>query len=272
VGKPEPSGDHPWTRRIPKHPKRTNSPEYVRSRKKMNELARTIDGFFYGDEPYEDHHGGGLWLKDGDGWFIVRNLAGMEWSSQFCADPAKVDLLRKNAKRLYDRFPDAVDELEIRELLDTPIKTSEDVARWTDSICNASMPLDEEDHRGTLPGIAGIHHYPGPVAEIQFFKYKDFELWVENKETEEVLAVAPVGTRDSGEGSVRLLFAAPVIKPIPPPALDAEDEGVGPRGVDALRPQGFEDIEIEIDDEGGIDDVIIPASSPIAQAAFRNQR
>jgi Family of unknown function (DUF6424) len=32
--------------------------------------------------PYENHHGGGLWLKDAQGWFLVRNLVGLEWSSQ----------------------------------------------------------------------------------------------------------------------------------------------------------------------------------------------
>src|SRR5712692_9397866 len=48
----------------------------------------------------------GLWLKDAAGWFLVRNLCGIEWSAQFCADPAKVDQLRQAAKRLYARFPE----------------------------------------------------------------------------------------------------------------------------------------------------------------------
>ena len=44
---------------------------------------------------------------------MVRNLAGIEWSAQFCADPAKVDLLRQNAKRLYDLLaPDTKQELD----------------------------------------------------------------------------------------------------------------------------------------------------------------
>ncbi len=59
----------------------------------------------------QDHHGGGLWLKDDQGWFLVKNTAGIEWSAQFCADPTKVDQLRLNARRLYSAFPDAVTQL-----------------------------------------------------------------------------------------------------------------------------------------------------------------
>ena len=76
---------------------------------------------FYGTASVQDHHGGGLWLKDADGWFMVRNLAGMEWSSQFCADPAKVDVLRRNAQRVYSGFPGVAEELGIASLLATPI-------------------------------------------------------------------------------------------------------------------------------------------------------
>ena len=135
------SEDHPWTRLIPDHPKRTDTPEYLDSKSKMNAMVRTIPGFFYdspdtedteGRKHYEDHHGGGLWLKDEDGWFIVRNLAGMEWSAQFCADPGKVDQLRQTAKRVYARFPEAAQELGIQPLLDKEIKTADDVAAWTD--------------------------------------------------------------------------------------------------------------------------------------------
>jgi hypothetical protein len=81
--------DFPWTRRIPDHPPRRNSPAYLASRKLLNKLARSITGLFYGAAPYEDHHGGGLWLKDADGWFIVRNIAGVEWSAQFAPTPPR---------------------------------------------------------------------------------------------------------------------------------------------------------------------------------------
>ena len=196
--------DEPWTRRIPDHPPRTDSPEYQDSRDRMNQMAEAIDPFFYGAPSYEDHHGGGLWLKDDDGWFLVRNVAGIEWSAQFCADPAKVDRLRLNARRLYAGFPDAVEALGIRELLDTPIVDADGVARWTDSICNASVPLPEGAHRGYLPEAGGIHHYPTPVAEIAFFKYDDFDLWVTDAAGNQV-AVAPVAPRGSGDWRVQVL-------------------------------------------------------------------
>ncbi|MDX6287930.1 MAG: hypothetical protein QOG53_3415 [Frankiales bacterium] len=206
---------NPWTIWVDDHADRSDSPEYVKSRKVMNELARTVAEFYYGAAPYEDHHGGGLWLKDGDGWFILRNVVGMEWSSQFCADPAKVDKLRLNARRVYAAFPDAVQELGIRKLLDTPITTAEDVARWTDSICNASLPLPKGLHVGVLakPGkgkagevvAGGFHHYPAPIVDQQLFKYDDFQLWVTDED--QPIAVVPVGERGSGDGRTAVIYA-----------------------------------------------------------------
>jgi hypothetical protein len=200
--------DHPWTIRIPDHPRRTDSREYIDSRKATNVRAKAQPDWFYGDQPYEDHHGGGLWLKDGDGWFVVRNLAGIEWSAQFCADPAKVDALRVNAKRLYDRFPEAVEALSIGPLLNTPITDAAGVANWTDSICNASLALPREFHTGVLPTAGGIHHYPAPIAEIALFKYDDFDLWQIDANGKAV-AVVPVAERGSGNGTTALAFAEP---------------------------------------------------------------
>ena len=200
--------DHPWTIDIPDHPQRKDSAEYVASRTLMNEIAKSVSDFYYGAQPYQDHHGGGLWLKDNDGWFLVRNVAGMEWSAQFCADPKRVDQLRLNARRLYAAFPDAVKVLGIRELLDTPITDAAGVARWTDSICNASVPLPPALHTGVLPQGGGVHHYPAPITEIALFKYADFQLWVTDAQDQPV-AVAPVSSRGSGDGRVRVLYATP---------------------------------------------------------------
>jgi hypothetical protein len=55
---------HRWSVNVPDHPQRADSPEYTAAKNKMNEIAAR--------------------------------------SAQFCADQAKVDLLRQNAKRLYD--------------------------------------------------------------------------------------------------------------------------------------------------------------------------
>jgi hypothetical protein len=172
----------------------------------MNRIAREAGAFYYGPPAWQDHHGGGLWLKDGQGWFLVKNLAGIEWSSQFCADPAKVDLLRQNAKRIYAAFPDAVDELGIRDLLDTPVTGAAGVARWTDSICNASVPLTPDLHTGVLPKAGGVHHYPTPITDIQTFKRDDFNLWVTDSDGHQV-AVAPVAPYGSGDMRVMVLYA-----------------------------------------------------------------
>jgi hypothetical protein len=75
---------HPWKVNIPDHPLRAESPEYVAARKQMIEIAAQAPGLIYGEAPYQDHHGSALWLKDAQGWFLVRNLAGIEWSAQFC--------------------------------------------------------------------------------------------------------------------------------------------------------------------------------------------
>lgn len=204
--------DDPWTEEIPAHPKRTDSPEYVKSRARMNEIAREAfhspDGLLFGAPPWQDHHGASLWLKDADGWFLVRGLAGVEWSGQFCCEPSRVDLLRRNAQRLYAGFPGAAEELGIRDLLDTPITDAEGVARWTDSICNAGVPLSPELHTGTLPKYAGLHFYPEPVAILAAVKRDDFNLWVTDSEGAPA-AVAPVAPRGSGRGEVTVLYAHP---------------------------------------------------------------
>jgi hypothetical protein len=143
---------HPWRIDIPDHPGREDSPEYRASRTRMNAMAAESSGLIYGSGPYQDHHGGSLWLKDASGWFMVRNLAGIEWSAQFCADPAKVDLLRQNARRLYALVaPEIAQELDPGGLLDTPITDADGVARWTDSIFNAGVPLRPGFHTGVLP-------------------------------------------------------------------------------------------------------------------------
>ena len=178
---PEPDPDHTetethtWSVNIPDHPTRQDSPEYVAARKKMNDLASQASGLIYGPGPFDDHHGSALWLQDSQGWFMVRNLAGIEWSAQFCADPGKVDLLRQNAKRLYDLIAPAVkQQLDPNGLLDTPITDAAGVATWTDSIFNAGLPLQASFHVGVLAAANGQAQSPaatdlaqGPSATSQ---------------------------------------------------------------------------------------------------------
>jgi hypothetical protein len=227
--------DHPWTIQIPDHPQRTDSPTYVVSRKLMNAICSAAEGvmgsFFFGStRPFQDHHGGGLWVKDDQGWFLLKNLAGMEWSQQFCADPAKVDYLRQIAQRVYAAFPQSLPAMKallasdaahypIDDILSKPIETQDDVSRWVDSIFNASVPLYAARHTGVLqpdgqaggsaPQIeGGVHHYPTPITDIQLFKHDDFQLWVADSQGE-VAAVTPAGARGSGDARVNVAYATP---------------------------------------------------------------
>src|SRR5260370_19904847 len=141
------SEDHKWNINGTDHPTRADAPEYVAARKQMNAIAAGTTGLIYGSPPFQDHHGGALWLQDGQGWFLVRNLCGIEWSAQFCADPVKVDLLRQNAKRLYDLLrPEIKQHLDPNGLLDTPIQDAAAVPTWTHSICNPGAPRQPSLH------------------------------------------------------------------------------------------------------------------------------
>jgi hypothetical protein len=221
--------DQPWTVNIPNHPPRADSPEYVKSRTRMNTIAAGVANFYYGAQPYQDHHGGGLWLKDANGWFIVRNMAGIEWSAQFCADPRKVDQLRLNARRLYAGFPGVAEELGIRTLLDTPITDAAGIANWTDSICNASVALSPTMHTGVLPNGGGVHHYPAPIVEIESFKHDDFKLWVTDAQGQPA-AVVPVGPRGSGDGRVQVVYSTPNTE------LNKQQSAAGARGEALILP------------------------------------
>ena len=60
----------------------------------------------------------------------------------------------------------------------------------------------------TDPEPGGVHHYPTPIADIQLFKYDDFQLWVTDEEGNPA-AVAPVSRRGSGDACVHVLYATP---------------------------------------------------------------
>lgn len=174
---------------------------------------------------------------------------GVEWSAQFCADPQKIDVARQYAVRLVAGFPLTIPgyrELGMTDadlaILTTPITDAAGVALWTDSFWNASVPLPASKHTGVLPKAAGLHHYPAPVAVIDFFKRDDFTLWVDDGKGNTV-AVAPVAPRGSGVGEVRVLYAPPKSK------LGKAHARAHAAG----------------------DPVILPADSPLAKAAFKNQ-
>jgi hypothetical protein len=210
------------------HPKRADSPTYVKSRKALAEIAKTLKDWMFGEPPYQDHHGGGLWVYDEQGWFFVRNLVGIEWSGQFCADPKKVDKLRQNAKRLFAGFPRSAAKykelgIDLEDLLSTEITDAAGVGRWTDSILNASVALPQPAHTGFVPKGAGVHNYPTPVTDIDYFRYDDFQLWVTDEEGA-TAAVVPIAPRGSGESRVRVVNSTPGTK-LHSEAMAAERSG-----------------------------------------------
>jgi hypothetical protein len=216
--------DNPWAISIPDHEPRSDSPAYVVARKVMVGIVKESKELFLGPSDHvQDHHGGGLWVKDDDGWLLIKNLAGMEWSQQFCADPAKVDKLRLYAQRIYKRFPASIPAFkqmgfkDVDDVLGQTIDTADKISRWVDSIFNASVPLGQPRHTGTVklkakggtPGVeGGVHHYPTPITDIQLFKRDDFQLWVLDDEKQPA-AVLPVGHRGSQQSDLRVAFATP---------------------------------------------------------------
>jgi hypothetical protein len=158
------------------------------------------------------HHGGSLWVRCADGWRMYLARAGIEWSMQFCADPVKVDRLRRDALALVQAFPDTFPALakigygEAEEILTAPITDAQTVGRYTDSLFNSCVPLTRLDHQGILPTAAGEHHYPLPVKAGDFIRYDDFRLWVTLPDGTHG-AVTPLSPRGSGDGRARLIYA-----------------------------------------------------------------
>jgi hypothetical protein len=238
------SEDFPWDIAVVDHPPRRDSPLYSRSRKLMNTLAATLDTWAYGPGPYEDHHGGGLWVKDKDGWLCLQLPLGVEWSAQFCADPAKLDALRREAQRIISAFPDTLPgyvELGYQDaepILTTPITDAAGVGTWTDSIFNASVPLPTHTHTGALPTGAGYHHYPKPIVDIDHFRFDSFQLWVTDADglPAVVVPMSPPGSNDS---RVRLLAVHPhsaYASRLTSAATEAAPHESGTRGATASAP------------------------------------
>jgi hypothetical protein len=280
---------HPWTIMIPDHPPREDSREYVKSRALMNKIAAQLPEWFYPAQKYQDHHGGGLWVKDAQGWLCVQQPLGIEWSAQFCADPVKVDRLRAYANRVVSAFPDTLfgyQELGYTagaQLLATKITDAATVSKWIDSIFNASVPLPADGHTGVLPKGAGYHHYPKPIVDINYVRYDDYKLFVTDADGLPAVVV-PVAPRGSGDGRVRLLAVSPESEYAA--LLDAPthpDDDVHPTADDAFAQGDADAIPLDQDehDDGlqarpsadrGRGDPILPADDLLAREAFSKQR
>ncbi|MFI0805780.1 DUF6424 family protein [Streptomyces echinatus] len=213
------SENHPWRIRLVEHPKRFESSFFKAAKRTARKILDSLDDadLPYGPRPtgsehWEMHHGGSLWVMTRSGWRMYRARVGIEWSMQFCADPARVDRLRQDAAELVAGFPETLDALadlgyeEAGELLRTPIEDADGVEAWTDSLFNACVPMSRGNHQGILPKVPGEHHYPWPVKGADFVRYDDFQLWVTLPDGTHG-AVTPVDRRGSGDGHVRLVLA-----------------------------------------------------------------
>jgi hypothetical protein len=210
--------DNPWTINIPDHPARADSPTFVAARAFAHQIMKTLnDPYPYGPGTWQMHHGGSLWTYDDQGWFLVLNTLGSEWSAQFCADPAKMDLVRQNAVRHYAGFPKTIPQMismgykDAEKIVTTSITDATTLGVYVDSIFNSCVPLAPIVHVGVVSAASpygGAHHYPRPITDIQFFKHDDFALWVTDSQGNPA-AVAPVAPKGSGDGRVRVVYATP---------------------------------------------------------------
>ena len=238
----------PWTIDLANHADRTETSAYSRSRTLMGKLVAQTQPWWFGPPAYQDHHGGGIWLKDDAGWVLVLALSGIEWSAQFCADPAKVDTMRAMAARVVAGFPQTVPAYvemgyhDAAALLTTPITDVATVQAWTDGIFNASVALPAPMHTGVRPQGAGYHHYPKPIIDILMFKHDDFELFVDDGAGKQV-AVTPVAGRGSGDGRVNVVWTEP----------------------------GSTLAKAHSDAEANNTPLVLPEDHPAARAAFINQ-
>jgi Family of unknown function (DUF6424) len=236
--------DVPWEVEIPDHEPRKDSELYVKSRLALHNITKEASAqrFMYpllssknqkSADGYQDHHGGGMWVVDDDGWLFIKNMAGMEWSSQFCADPKKVDNLRQFAQRVYAKFPGSLEKIvemnpalgsaaDLQKILDTTIEDAKGVSQWVDSPFNANVPLNGAHHTGFITStkstdtggepVGGVHHYPTPITDIQFIKFDDFKMWVTDPVENQPIAVTPADRRGKGDGRLRLAYATPGTK------------------------------------------------------------
>jgi hypothetical protein len=283
--------DFPWVIAVVDHPPRTESAAYARSRDLMRKIVSATGDWILAGSSYQDHHGGSVWVKDTHGWLCLQLPLGIEWSAQFCADPAKVDQLRQYAARVVAAFPETLPAYRSLgypdgdRVLATSIKNAAGVADWTDSIFNASMPLPAAAHTGVLPTAAGYHHYPKPIVDIDHFRYADFQLFVKDPAGLPAVVV-PVAPRGSGDGRVRLLAAHPRSSYIH--KLDAPGSPVTPQAASAraasrpapdkaadlkpeVKPEVQPEVQPEAQPEVQVQPDVLPAEDPLARKAFINQ-
>lgn len=215
--------DDPWSERIPDHGGRVETPAFGKAKATLHKLITLLKGFpFYsvkeGPGNVQAHHGGSIWLLDDNGWFLVLNMAGIEYSGQFLADPALVELLRQNALRVVSAFPKTLPGLaalgyaDAERILKTPVTDAATISDFVDSIWNSCVPLPAGYHTGVLSvksQFAGQHHFPKAVTDLQHVKWADFQMWVVDPASKTPVAVTPTAAKGSGVAAVKVEYAQP---------------------------------------------------------------
>lgn len=215
--------DNPWSEKIPDHGGRVETKAFGQAKRTLHKLIVLLKGFgFYFVKPgpgnVQAHHGGSIWLLDQAGWFLVLNMAGVEYSGQFLSDPARVEMLRLNALRVVSGFPKTLPGLaalgypDAERILNTPVVDAKTVSDYVDSIWNSCVPLPAGYHTGQLSTksqFAGQHHYPKAVTDLQHVKWADFEMWVTDPISQSPVAVTPTAPKGSGVAAVKVEYATP---------------------------------------------------------------
>ena len=148
----------------------------------MQKIVATLQPNPYGPPPIQAHHAGSIWLYDGTVWRLVLNWGGIEWSAQFCADPAK-SMPSTDAEAITARFPGTIPELTALgyrdiDLFSTPVTDATSIAKYVDSIWNSCVPIPQtrahRDRAGRLRWRPGVHNYPESMCAIPRFMHDDF--------------------------------------------------------------------------------------------------
>lgn len=201
------------------HPPRKDSPEYVAARKVLMHTRRggcivcgglpdlahpeLVD---VGDpHGLQDHHGGGIYVKD---VLVALNVFPLEWSLGFSADPTVVAQLVANLNVVLAALGEPT--------YDAPITDTTSVMGWVDSTYNANVKLCAPHHVGRMDRpskdaggheAVGIHEIPFPIWAGQVTdEWSRWDMWAGTTGT---LAVAP----DPDTGGAIVLHSDPAHHP-----------------------------------------------------------
>lgn len=174
------------------HPKRTDSPEYLASRKWLMEKAGggcvicggqsdlTHPGTVAAADGLQDHHGGGIYIVVNDRPVLVGlTLFPIEWSEGWGADAAMISSRVTALNALLGRLgqPGYTDA----------ITDAAGVMKYADSVFNANVKmcaahhiaLEEKNTKDANGNQAvGIHNIPYPIWAYQgFCDWKNWDMW-----------------------------------------------------------------------------------------------